>query len=498
MNDDELKKLWQEQPLDGPSPSAEQLISAMQNKTTGFRRVVIARDFGELVACVVVIIIFGFFYYRAQSPISRLGDLIVIGSSIFIGFRLVYTRRKTPPAPPGATLVESLRAELNAVRAQSRLLGSVAWWYLFPLGLGIMLCTWGSLGNDVGGIVFNIIYSILVIALYVYIHRLNQKARAKQILPLEAQLQSLLHSAETGEPLNQTDVANLHPIALSMATAAHVKPAEFKVAFWQLALWAEIGFVGIWCFLAIDTTDWRGKERARPTNIHFEATNSYSIVARKVVDLINAHDYATLEKLYDAEMIKTFPPKVTSQFYSGIAESYGKIEMIEGPTGKGYEGWTAFQLYCERGQLTMSLALDDDGQISGIYFKPPKWTAAHAGLIIRRIFSWKHMLWLVLCIAGGLLEAWVLQKRTERCVGISSLGIHLNQGMNLIFWDEIKEVRIFRILNIRSLRLIQESGEKKIIPWTSLERHADLKTAVENYAPASHPIRKYLSVLKRN
>ena len=34
MNDDELKKLWQQQPLREPAPSAAQLISAMQNKTT--------------------------------------------------------------------------------------------------------------------------------------------------------------------------------------------------------------------------------------------------------------------------------------------------------------------------------------------------------------------------------------------------------------------------------------------------------------------------------
>ena len=42
------------------------------------------------------------------------------------------SRVATPPAPPGATVVESLSAELNSVRAQSRLLGSVLWWYLLP------------------------------------------------------------------------------------------------------------------------------------------------------------------------------------------------------------------------------------------------------------------------------------------------------------------------------------------------------------------------------
>src|SRR6185436_18489643 len=131
-------------------------------------------------------------------------------------------------AAPGATVLESLRAELNAVRAQSQLLGSIAWWYLLPLAIGIFVCTWGNLPSGIGGLVFNIIYTIGVIALYAWIYRLNQGARTKQLLPVEAQLQSLIHSAETGEPLNETQVANLRPIVLSLATADHVKPVEFK------------------------------------------------------------------------------------------------------------------------------------------------------------------------------------------------------------------------------------------------------------------------------
>ena len=55
--------------------------------------------------------------------------------------------------------------------------------------------------------------------------------------PLEAQLESLISSAETGEPLDETHVANLRPIVLSIQTADHLKPVEFKVAFWQLAIY---------------------------------------------------------------------------------------------------------------------------------------------------------------------------------------------------------------------------------------------------------------------
>ena len=115
MNDEELKKLWQQQPLRNPDLSAVQLISAMQNKTTLLRRCLDARDVRELVACAVVIIIFGCFYFTVyHEPISRLGDLIIIGSTIFIGWKIVQTRRTTPPAPPDPNLFRDKSQPIEA------------------------------------------------------------------------------------------------------------------------------------------------------------------------------------------------------------------------------------------------------------------------------------------------------------------------------------------------------------------------------------------------
>src|SRR3954462_11951075 len=186
MNDNELKKLWQLQPLREPAPSPAQVMSAMQKKTSGLRRCLDARDIRELVACVFVIIVFGVFYFTVyREPISRLGDLIVIGGAIFISWKLVHPRRTTPPAPPGATIVESLRAELNAVRAQSRLLGSVLWWYILPGFIGVTVATWG-LRIDPYTKIFCTAFFIAVDA---FIYWLNQRAVAKQLLPLEAQLE---------------------------------------------------------------------------------------------------------------------------------------------------------------------------------------------------------------------------------------------------------------------------------------------------------------------
>jgi hypothetical protein len=503
MNDDELKKLWQQQPLRDPAISPAQVMSAMQNKTTQLRRTLWARDIGELVACAFVMIIFGYFFFTTPAPISRLGDLIVIGGSIFIAFKLVYARRTTPSAPAGATVVESLRAELSAVRAQSKLLGSILWWYLFPLGIGIFVCTWGSFTGGLGKFVFNLIYTLGVIALYAWIYRLNQRARANQLLPVERQLESLLHAAETGEPLDETHLAHLRPIVLSMAAADHVKPVEFNVAFWQLAIFGVPGIVGIWFFLMIaltmDDKGWKTKEPPPKTfvqAVYTGETNRYSTVAWKVVDLFNAGDYAAVQKLYNPQMRKIFPPQKASDVYTWLATDFGKIEKFDGPTTNGYRGWTAFQMHFQRGEMPMSLALDADDKISGIYFQTSPRPPVNFKSFVRRFFSWQHLVWLPPFFLAGLLYSWLIQKTVKRAVGISTLGIHLCKGQNLVLWDEIKEVRPFRFLHIQNLWLIRESGEKTLMHWTPLERHSDLKAAVENFAPANHPIREYLSLLK--
>ena len=507
MNDDELKKLWQRQPLRKPDMSPEQLISAMQKQTSQLRRTLDARDLRELAACAFVMVIFGMFYFTVyRTLVSRLGDLIVIGSSIFIAWKLVHTRRMTPPAPPGATVIESLQAELKAVRAQSRLLGSVLWWYLLPLGIGVLLCAWGG----GGGLAGNIGYTIFVIALYAFIYWLNQWSRARQLLPVEAQLESLIRSAETGEPPDESHVTNLRPIVLSMQTTDHVKPVEFKVAFWQLAIYGVPGIVGIWFILIFSLTvsnrDWKVHERAaetRPPGVRTEETNKinrYFVVAQKVVDRFNAGDYAAVQKLYNPDMSKSFPPQETTVFFTDIAARYGKIETFDGPTGDGYQGWTAFRLDYQHGELTMSLALDADDKISGIYFKPASIRYAdiknHIKPFLLHLFSWQHLLWGVLSFLGGLIYTWLVQKTVRRAVGISTLGIHLQKGNSLILWDEIMEVRPYRFLNIQNLWLIKESGEKTRLHWSPLERHSDVKAAVEKFAPANHPIRKYLPLLR--
>jgi hypothetical protein len=210
-----------------------------------------------------------------------------------------------------------------------------------------------------------------------------------------------------------------------MAAADQVKPVEFKVGFWQVALYGEIAFIGFWFILiltlAAHNARWKTEEPNRnliaPT-VRFEETNRYSVVAQTIVDLLNTNDYAAVQKLFNPDMSKALPQEKASVFFAGLATSFGNIEKVEGPTGNGYRGWTGFRLDCQRGELLMSLALDDDDKIAGLYFQPA--FAPFPTLQISRIFNWQHLLWIVPFFLGGLICSRIIQKTTRRAVGISS------------------------------------------------------------------------------
>ena len=59
-----------------------------------------------------------------------------------------------------------------------------------------------------------------------------------------------------------------------------------------------------------------------------------------------------------------------------------------------------------------------------------------------------------------------------------------------------KEIQIFKLMGIRSLWLIRESGEKMILPWTGLERIAPTSRPSVERSPPKPSIRQHLPLLR--
>ncbi len=113
-----------------------------------------------------------------------------------------------------------------------------------------------------------------------------------------------------------------------------------------------------------------------PHCVRAEASNQYAAVAQNLVDLFNAGDYDAVQKLFNAQMSQALPPQKATAFFAGIKQQLGKIQKLDKP--KKASGWTIFPAHFERGLMDMSLALDGEDKISGLYFKPHP-AAAKAG-----------------------------------------------------------------------------------------------------------------------
>jgi len=381
------------------------LRSAVQQKQRSFRATVLFRDCLEIGTAVLLLPYWFYGGIRYSLPWTW---WLCVPSILFVaGFLLIDRRRHSQkPTNPDQPLVKIVQDSLDQVDHQIWLLRNVFWWYLLPFIIPMLAfvahVTWSTWIPSEGWVsaLFSVCFFLFLagflFVLYGFVYWLNQNAVRTQLQPRRNDLSQLLTSLtdETGQPLDETLIANLRPTALALAAAGQVQPVEFKVSFRQLAFFGEIGFIGFWFFsmLSLALTQWLRN--------------------------LNVQDWATKDR------------------------------------------------------------------------------AVNSPSFLQLLFSWQHLAWLIPFFLAGLLYAWILQRFTERAVGISTLGVHLQKGQILILWDEIKQIQVFKLMGVRSLWLIRESGEKMILPWTGLERHSDLRASVERFAPPNHPIRQHLPLLR--
>lgn len=227
MHDDALKQLWKGQPLeDRPALPDQAILAALGKRMKRFDRTILWRDFREVAACLFIVVFFGWELIAMKSSrLTQIGSVVLIVSSVFIAWKLIQSKRRLPKAEPNGPIFEVVKIELQKVENQISLLRSVAWWYLLPLFIGVMLNAWGG----GAGIVFKLTYSAEVIALYTFIYWLNQRAVAKSLLPLKRELQSSLTTQETApeeEPKCRNTMTRLMLIGfvlLSLGTFAFVR-----------------------------------------------------------------------------------------------------------------------------------------------------------------------------------------------------------------------------------------------------------------------------------
>lgn len=102
----------------------------------------------------------------------------------------------------------------------------------------------------------------------------------------------------------------------------------------------------------------------------FAQADRHTDVAEKLIAAINADEIAAIEQMFDPQMKLVLPQEKAAEFFRGVVQARGKIQRAEKTTRQGQVA--KFDLICERGKWDLTLTLDREGKISGLYIATPQ------------------------------------------------------------------------------------------------------------------------------
>ncbi len=106
----------------------------------------------------------------------------------------------------------------------------------------------------------------------------------------------------------------------------------------------------------------------KPEQVQVSQANRYTKVANRLMELINAGDYAGIQTNFNKEMDAALPLDKASEFFKGLTQQAGKMQKLGKPQPVGEA--MVFRTEFEKDTLNMEIALDGRGLIAGLNFTP--------------------------------------------------------------------------------------------------------------------------------
>lgn len=197
MELDDLKNVWKEE-------------VNMQTSTINFDRIRSEADkfdrkasFGwalEIAACVVVFgfVILWWFKVPDPNPILLLGMIAMVLNTGYVAFKIIKGRKSR--TADDWTLATKINIQIEKREQEKALLSSVAYWYLSPIFIAVLLGSYGGYIQRTGNYIPDIalcIYWVVCIALYIGIYFFNQHRVKTKIEPLLEKLRILKQELES-------------------------------------------------------------------------------------------------------------------------------------------------------------------------------------------------------------------------------------------------------------------------------------------------------------
>ena len=96
---------------------------------------------------------------------------------------------------------------------------------------------------------------------------------------------------------------------------------------------------------------------------------SFEKVINRMVDAINASDYAGIQRDFGKVMLDAFPLEKSTPFFKSLSAQYGKIERLDAAR-LVHSNQAIFPAHFEHGILDIKIVLDNQDKIIGLWFLP--------------------------------------------------------------------------------------------------------------------------------
>ena len=149
MKLDDLKQDWQQAIKNESTPeNINEVINMIEQQTTKIDKEVKRRDFLEVGTSVILIPFWIWGLLNSASTMQSIGLVIAIAACMYIPYRLISAKKVE--AKKSGSVKDFLIQEKQKIQHQKQMLESIAWWYLAPLTVAILLISLGANVNEQG------------------------------------------------------------------------------------------------------------------------------------------------------------------------------------------------------------------------------------------------------------------------------------------------------------------------------------------------------------
>jgi hypothetical protein len=199
VNIEDLQSAWQiQKPAPKVTIASDLLLTEVRRNAEQFHSTIFWRDVREVAAAFLLAAWFLYDAFRKHDWTDYVSAFICLGVGLFMV--IDRSRQNGQYRTVSDSLKKCLESSLAAVNHQIWLLKNVFWWYLLPLGSGLVLSLLSSASRSKHGVLWMAVelsISMVVCALiYWGIYWLNQLAVRKNLEPRRRELENLLKQLE--------------------------------------------------------------------------------------------------------------------------------------------------------------------------------------------------------------------------------------------------------------------------------------------------------------